>query len=248
MDLFEALKFCKVVKISDELAFQYHNCDSKESFYLYLPQAYYSLYNKTLRPNLVKALVKNTAGVKFIFAILAQDLDIVKQVLVNSGDGHGIVFKYNPLRLACRYGQLDVVKLLVNDYGFDISAHRNAALCEACECGHVDILNYILSHQNFDQTDCSRALIKATEYGQSFIIRVLLKDDRFDPSYQNNAALKSAVQEGHIEIIKLLLADPRCNPTDQDAAIYAAADEEHFEIVRLFLSDPRLNRRFRMHS
>ena len=84
-----------------------------------------------MNPNLAKATLKNSrfhstadANEKVRFAILSQDLDLVRDALQDPKVDYDAWY-YCPLNDACRFGQLDVVKLLVNEYGINISAHDN---------------------------------------------------------------------------------------------------------------------------
>ena len=56
----------------------------------------------------------------------------------------------SPLQIASRCGQLDVVKLLVNDYGINISTSDDAGFKNACEEWHIDVIQYFLSHPDFN--------------------------------------------------------------------------------------------------
>jgi hypothetical protein len=116
--------------------------------------------------------------------------------------------------MACEYGSLDAVKLLVNDYAIDISARENEALNEASSSGHDDIVKYIISHPEFNPERSSRALISASD--NLDVVQLLLSDPRFDPSLRNNQAIIDLSCRGNGETVKLLLADPRVDPSDQD--------------------------------
>ena len=71
---------------------------------------------------------------QFIFAILTQDLDLVRDALQDPRINYDAWY-CNPLQKACEYGQLDAVKLLINDYGINISSYDNTALCKLARRG-----------------------------------------------------------------------------------------------------------------
>ena len=90
----------------------------------------------------------------------------------------------SPLNEACRFGQLDVVKLLINDYGIKISSYDNTALCQACEEARIDIVKYIISHPAFDPEKCSKVF--NSELDNIEMVRLLFEDKRFNQSLNNN--------------------------------------------------------------
>ena len=201
------------------MAYQYHSFDTR-AYSFYLGKSYDYKTRKEVNPNLAKALLKNSsfqslagANDKVKYSILSQDLNLVRNALedprVNHDDMHS-----SPLQMACEYGSLDYVKLLVNHYGINISAHDNSGLCEASRSGYDDIVKYIISHPEFNPESCSGALISASD--NLDVVQLLLSDPRFDPSLRNNQAIIDASCRGNGETVKLLLADPRVDPSDQD--------------------------------
>ena len=69
---------------------------------------------------------------------------------------------------------MDAVKLLVDEYEINISAHDNEALSEAGKSGTIDIIEYIISHPDFNPDNCSNALISAVEWGDANIVFQIL--------------------------------------------------------------------------
>ena len=204
---------CKALKISKELAYQYHKFLPEKDFY-YFPFGIFDYKNKRIsNPNFAKAFLKNSrfqsladANHKARFAILTEDLEIFKTDLKDPGVDHEIDdWYYNPLQFACEYGQLDFVKLLVNDYGVDISKYDNAPLIEASEAGHIDIIKYILSHPAFDPESFSAALSETWYFNHSEIVCLLLSDPRFDPSYNNNQAIIRIFFKFYYRILESIL-------------------------------------------
>ena len=249
--LADALHLCKALNIPAELAYQYHIYDLL-LFYNYacFNGMYDYRYKGLLKPNLAKALIRNSKfqllanpKQKVTFSMQSQDLDALRNSLDDWGAGHD---KCYTLRLACRYGKLDIVKLLVVHYRVNISAFENVALNEACKYGQIEILKYILSSLNFYQkytSYISRELMSPPFHDRhANVISLLLEDGRFDPSDQNNQAIIKAAQMGNLEIVKILLQDSRVDPSDQNnEAIVRAAENGNLETVKLLLLDPRVD-------
>jgi ankyrin repeat protein len=173
----DTLMVCKALKISEELAYQYHSYDPEDhSFYM---QKIFDFKNmKVVNPNLAKAILKNVkfqslaAGdSKVEVTIFSQDLEIIKNCFDGLGLNHNSHFYGSPLHIACDYGQLDVVKLLINEYGVDVFGARNSY--EICCSGCVDIVKFFFSHPNANDDHYFSALIAAAEEGQPDIIRLL---------------------------------------------------------------------------
>jgi ankyrin repeat protein len=240
----DAVKLCEDLKISEELAYQYHKFDKRYHSSLW-SKIYDYRKRKILNPNLAKAVLKNSrfqsracAGEKVAFAILSQDLDLVRDALQDPKVDHDDK-RNNPLRIVCEYGQLDVVKLLLNEYGINISAHDNTALFAACRKGHARIVKYILSHPDFNPHDVSKAFLSPSVWTHADVIRLLLLDPRFDPSYQNNQAIINAAENGQIKIVERLMSDPRVNPADQNNETIKLANlNGHAEILHILRKDP----------
>ena len=53
------------------------------------------------------------------------------------------IYDYDPLRKACKYGHLKIVKLLLS-YFCDIRANNNYAFRLACKNGHINVAKYLL--------------------------------------------------------------------------------------------------------
>ena len=85
-------------------------------------------------------------------------------------------------KCACKYDQIEVVKLLLQDPKVDPSYQYNYAIIWASFNGHIEV------------------------------VKLLLQDPRVDPSDQDNESIRLASKYGYINIIKLLLQDPRVDP------------------------------------
>jgi ankyrin repeat protein len=155
----DASNLCQALNIPEDLAYQYHQFYQGE-FVSYSKSIYDAKNRKLIRPNLAKAQFKNSRFqslayfyTKLIYSILSQDLDLVRYSLQDPRVDHDDRW-CSPMNCACEFGQLDVVKLLVNEYGINISARRNSALYNASKEGHIDIVKYIISHPDFNPVKC----------------------------------------------------------------------------------------------
>ena len=83
------------------------------------------------------------AAQKATFAILSKALGLIRDALNDSKITHDEICN-GPLLTASQFGQLDVIKLLVEDYGINISAQDHFALRKACEFRYTEMVRYIL--------------------------------------------------------------------------------------------------------
>jgi len=137
------------------------------------------------------------------------NIENIKELLKQGWDPS--VDRNDPFFIACQYGQIEIVKLLLQDKRVNPASHDNSAIAEACREGNIEVIN------------------------------LLLKDSRVDPSGNSNYGIKRASRNGHVEVVKLLLKDSRVDPTAEDNfAIRTAFDNKHWKIVELLLLDGRI--------
>jgi ankyrin repeat protein len=242
----DAIRICTALNIPEELACQYHNYDRKNCYYG-CDIIHHETWDVEI-PNHAKAILRNTvfqskatANEKVRFAILSQDLELVRYSLQDPK----VYFDcsiYNPLIVASRYGPLDIVKLLVEEYGIGISSYEHCLLNQSCLYGQIQVLNYVLAHPDFDSEFCSTIFQIFSDVCNSDVVRLLLSDHRLDPSFENNQAIIEAANNGNMVLFKLLLEDPRVDPSDQsNLALISAASRGHDDILQLLLQDPRVD-------
>ena len=82
-------------------------------------------------------------------ADLSIDLGLIRDALNDSKITHDEICN-GPLLTASQFGQIDVIKLLVEEYGINISAQDHFALRKACEFRYTEMVLYILSDPNLD--------------------------------------------------------------------------------------------------
>ena len=121
---------------------------------------------------------------------------------------------------ACNNGNVEVVKILLKDYGIDPSSNDNIALLAACRGGNLKIVD------------------------------LLLNDPRVDPSAQNNGALIIASEYGHLKVVERLLSHAHFHLTSDSIkeALSFARRGDHLKIVELLDSVNTARAAFRAKS
>ncbi|KAJ3270361.1 hypothetical protein HDV01_007886 [Terramyces sp. JEL0728] len=109
------------------------------------------------------------------------------------------------LRIACKKGYLDIVKLLVKDQRVDIHSQSNYSLCWAARKGHFEIVK-LLVENGADPSDNDNFAIKhSCRNGHYEIVKLLLQDSRVDKHAENDYCTAWAHEKGFEEIIQLLM-------------------------------------------
>lgn len=144
---------------------------------------------------------------------------------------------------AVKTGNVQKVKLLLNDIRVYPADNTNDAICQASEYGHAEVVKLLLNDDRVDPTDNNNFVIRrASKNGHMEVVRLLLADDRIDPTDNNNFAIRWASRKGHENIVKLLLNDDRIDPTDNNNyAIRWGSRKGHVEVVKLLLNDDRVD-------
>lgn len=148
----------------------------------------------------------------FISAIKQNDVALVHHILtsektVDPSDNNNFA-----IRLACKIGRVEIVRLLLAD------PRVNPA----------DIYN--------------RSIFLASKYGHHEIVSLLLADKRANPAETQNVPLRIACKYEHVHVVGLLLADDRVNPADKNyEAIKHANNCHNLQILELLLTDHRIN-------
>ena len=135
-----------------------------------------------------------------------------------------------PLHIACRKGYLECVKLIVENSTISIdpnltNKNNQTALHLACENGHRNIVDYLLTHTEFNSNiqDIHRntPLHIVCRNGHFQYMKLIIETStvRVDPNLTNNkkqTALFLACEYGHRNIAAYLLTKAECNPNIQE--------------------------------
>ena len=107
---------------------------------------------------------------------------------------------------ACNNGNVEVVKILLKDYGIDPSSNDNIALLAACRGGNLKIVDLLLNHVSVDPSAQNNgALVIASEYGHLKVVKRLLAHADFRLTIKSiKKALRYASENGHLKISELL--------------------------------------------
>lgn len=142
-----------------------------------------------------------------------------------------------PLTIACRYGHVEMVKLLL-DNGADVKLKNNEALIAACRYGHIEIVKLLIDKKADPKTE--NAFFSACRNGHFDIVKLLLKHGA-PLNARNGYALTTASWNGHLEIVKFLLDQ---GVYINEELISAVKDYGHTDIVNLlreYINNKKVN-------
>jgi hypothetical protein len=124
------------------------------------------------------------------------------------------IWYVSALIAACREGNIEIVKLLLNDNRVDPAVMDSEALYRASVRGHLDIVQLLLEDGRVDPAAMdSEALMGASRMGHLEIVLCLLNNGRVNPAANNNQAIKRAYLYNHAEVFKILLKIPSVKRT-----------------------------------
>ena len=165
-----------------------------------------SLENKLL--DFLKKLIKD-GNVKRIKILLNSYPKIL-----NTKDYSG----YTLLSVACEYGELEIVKLLLEQPNIDVNTKNDKGWTPLHIAYRIDILKLLLEHPDIDVNN--------------------IRDKNENP-------LSRACKQNHIELVKLLLARPEIDVNIQDyyskTPLYIVCENNNIEIVKLLLAKPEID-------
>jgi len=165
------------------------------------------------------------------------------------GDDRGDI----PLHRACRFGWLEIVKVLLAQERIEVNKGNKG---DASPCyisgqeGHKEVVSRLLADPRIDPSkpniNEATPFYIACQNGHKEVVSPLLADPRIDPNKPNKnetTPFNVACQNGHKEVVSLLLADPRIDPNkpknDQSTPLWYASQNGHLEVVQHLLASGR---------
>lgn len=151
-------------------------------------------------------------------------------------------------RLACRYGHLEIVVKLLNEYPVNPAAKSNEAIRKACSHNHLPIVELLLKNSRVDPADYHNyALEYACKNGHIQVVKCLLQDPRVNPAANANLSILNASTKGHLEIVDILLNDKRVDPCKGDS-FRNACKNGFLKVAQLLAQDPRATAAYFEHA
>lgn len=106
---------------------------------------------------------------------------------------------------ACSSGNVQVVRLLLEDGRANPGSTASSSLVYSSSKGYVELVRLLLGDKRTDpRAQDSIALLYASTFGHAEVVKLLLEDGRVDSQANNNLALTRASEKGHTEVVHLL--------------------------------------------
>ncbi len=166
----------------------------------------------------------------------------------------------NPLHVASRRGNLDVVKLLTDTLGCNpncTNIRDMSCLHLAAESGHLNVVRYLIEEKGSDLTliDKQGSCPSYLDVGIGTVpkyMNVLKYNRGSDPHFKSKKGLTSgrslvhaATEGGHLHVIRYLIDHHGCNPSSQDdegiTPLHLACENGHMDIVKYLITEANCN-------
>lgn len=196
------------------------------------------------------------------YAAMSGNLDVIKYLLTKGAVDLIHVYRTTPLSIACLYGHINIVKFYYENP--DLNCHifpikevnyknkKTSLFHLACEGGHDDVLNYILSNN----IEYAKKHVKKTDYlsrtpmnvacqnGSLSCIKLLVNFDNFNfnsESYKKHVSLIDAVEGGFLDVVQFLLKqktiDINMKNSNDLTALNVAIIKNQIDIVEVLIQN-----------
>jgi len=113
------------------------------------------------------------------------------------------------LEWACFYGQIELVKKIV-DKGGNANASNMSGLQMASKNGHIDVVKWLLENGQMNNLPSWIILAEAVENNHTNIVEYLLMTNQYDIPWcdvraNEDIAIRTAVESENIDMVKLLI-------------------------------------------
>lgn len=139
-----------------------------------------------------------------------------------------------------RLNKINMMKILLHDYNFDIS-HDDNWIIEYCgECGSVDMMILLLEHNNINMTDSNEILCQVMENaceGNNYPIIKMLLEYGFDLNILDYNQFTQIISENNLDIVKLFIEYGINVKYQNNRALYIAIKNKHYDMVILLLQN-----------
>ncbi|XP_076377912.1 uncharacterized protein LOC143259463 [Megalopta genalis] len=190
----------------------------------------------------VAAKESNKGICRFVFDNLYNPYKIL-----NVDDNSGMTV----LHTAAKYGNLEIVKFLINEKGADFNAKDNEGMTilhTAAGYGNLEIVKFLINEKGADfnakDNEGMTILHTAVKYGNLEIVKFLInkKGDDFNAKDINRMKiLHTAARYGKLEIVKFLINEKRADFDAEDingmTVLHAAAESVNWEIVKFLINE-----------
>ena len=150
------------------------------------------------------------------------------------------------IELAVNGGNVELIKYLTNILFDDPCELSEASVKQACNAGHVRIVQYFLENGfcrlSFKDKDDRTMLHYAASAGNMDIIKYLVRMEcDIQPKDKwGQTPLHEACENGHLNFVKYLLDEQECNPAHQDnngeSAIHLVAKSGNLDLLKYFIA------------
>ncbi len=149
---------------------------------------------------------------------------------------------------ACRSGKIKIFTYLIDNFDIDIADNDNFAIKNACNYGHLDVVNFLLDEKFNDKINLNNCLSCAFRNGHIEVGKILLKDPRVNCVENDNNAVYESIGNNRTNSLKILLDVPEIfeymnNPDNKNDSIDLlnhACDFDKPNTIKLLLNNENI--------
>ena len=169
------------------------------------------------------------------------DLTVLKSLIDDARDD----IKSSALRIASKYGRLNIIQYTVENGYVDLNECGNIAII-ACEYGHIDIVRYLVENKYSNLQ--KNLLLVASKFGHLDIVKYVLPEEIFD-CYAARTSIRYAIENNNLKIVKYI-SDIFKLEQDYDEIFWKSAiesaikrlrrpNDDNFEIIKYLLEEKK---------
>lgn len=164
---------------------------------------------------------------------------------------------YSPFLVACRFGQLEIARYLLECDGAllrdRLPVLNTSPLYLASMSGQMDLVRYLVEDRSCDVREATAEpwgflpIHTASFYGHMSLVSYFVDQHRVDvdtPSHDGWTPFLIACERGQLELIRWLVArgcDIHCETTHPFGAVFIACDQGHGHVVDYLVRDLRMS-------
>jgi ankyrin repeat protein len=148
---------------------------------------------------------------------------------------HVKCYLFNPVVIACKNGNLELVKLFVKN-GIDVSVKNNELIRIACRNGHLNVVKWLYSNGSNIHA-CQEYGFRWGCYNGSFeLVQWIYNNSNVNVNACNGFAIKNACKNNHMNIVKWLI---QINAVHLDGAFMESCMNRNIHLMKYINSKIR---------
>ncbi|OMH84559.1 putative ankyrin repeat protein L25 [Zancudomyces culisetae] len=165
-------------------------------------------------------------------ACKSDDVEVLRHWVAHGGSLRN-KSRFNGIRIACELGNLEMVKVLMEN-GADFCSLFYNGVVEACRTNNIELLRYLLKNNAEVKHPLFDGLQVACATGNIELVKLLIENG-VNPVLMRENGVLEACEAGSLEITELLLKSGGEMHFDIGLCIYEACNKNNYGLAKLLL-------------